>query len=358
MVYKLHREMSEGKLVELCLGVSEVDAYLDFVKFRCRPATWLSCGYDLQVFLNEIGKPVLEVKPVDILAFIQHQRETSPFARLKASFRGRGRRSLGIVDFGLSPRTINRRLATVSGLYEFLRIRGDLTSSNPVPRGLAARSQFGSSEIRGGPGRRVMSLIRTPRTLPQPLEAEEINQFLSSLCTLRDRAIILLMLMAGLRKAEVLGLTLEDINFAKRTVMVREGKGGHHRLVPVSAVALEATLHYMTKERPDGSSNRIFLALKGPRRGQPLSRAAVDTIVQYHRLRAGTPGVQCHRLRHTCLTRLRQAGMSLEALQAQAGHVSILSTRVYLHLCAKELQEEYQRVSATFFPPQNTEASS
>jgi len=163
------------------------------------------------------------------------------------------------------------------------------------------------------------------------------------------------MLMAGLRKSEVLGLNLEDIDFGQRTVLVREGKGGHQRQVPVANMALEATLRYLNDERPSSSSNRVFLVLKEPRRGQPLSRAALDTIVQYHRLQAGVPGVQCHRLRHTCLTRLRQAGMSLEALQALAGHQNINSTRVYLHLCARELREEYQRVSATFFPPLDTE---
>jgi len=96
----------------------------------------------------------------------------------------------------------------------------------------------------------------------------------------------------------------------------------------------------------------VFLVLKGPRKGQPLTVGALDTIIKYHRRQAGTPEVQCHRLRHTCLTRLRQAGMSLEALQAQAGHRSIMSTRVYLHLCPKELQEEYLRLSDSLFVPQ------
>ena len=47
----------------------------------------------------------------------------------------------------------------------------------------------------------------------------------------------------------------------------------------------------------------------------------------------------CHQLRHTCLTRLREAGMSLEAVQAQAGHRSIESTRIYLHLTNDWLAE-------------------
>ena len=53
----------------------------------------------------------------------------------------------------------------------------------------------------------------------------------------------------------------------------------------------------------------------------------------------------CHELRNTCLTRLREAGMSLEAVQAQAGHRSIESTRIYLHLANDWLAEEYLRAS-------------
>ena len=61
------------------------------------------------------------------------------------------------------------------------------------------------------------------------------------------------------------------------------------------------------------------------------------------RRRAGLDHATCHELRHTCLTRLREAGMALEAVQAQAGHRSIESTRVYLHLANDWLAEEYAR---------------
>ena len=59
--------------------------------------------------------------------------------------------------------------------------------------------------------------------------------------------------------------------------------------------------------------------------------------------RSGIGHATCHQLRHTCLTRLREAGMALEALQAQAGQRSIESTRVYLHLADDWLDGEYRR---------------
>ena len=72
----------------------------------------------------------------------------------------------------------------------------------------------------------------------------------------------------------------------------------------------------------------------------------LEQIVASAKCRAGLERATCHQLRHTCLTRLREAGMALEAIQAQAGHRSIESTRVYLHLADSWLAGEYQRACA------------
>jgi len=89
--------------------------------------------------------------------------------------------------------------------------------------------------------------------------------------------------------------------------------------------------------------------LKGSQRGQPLSVSGLNTIIVYHRRLAQAPDLNCHRLRHTCLTMLREAGMSLEALQQQAGHKNINTTRIYLHLSNQVLRDEYFRVSDRLF---------
>jgi integrase len=95
--------------------------------------------------------------------------------------------------------------------------------------------------------------------------------------------------------------------------------------------------------------SKLFVVLKGHRRGQPLSVSGLNTIIAYHRRLAETPDLNCHRLRHTCLTMLREAGMSLEALQQQAGHKSINTTRIYLHLSNQALRDEYFKVSEQLF---------
>ena len=154
------------------------------------------------------------------------------------------------------------------------------------------------------------------------------------------------MLLAGLRRCEVLGLRLGDVQIADRRLVIAEGKGGQHRVVPAANRFFGALGDYLHAERPpDARTDRVFVVLKGPRRGQPLSAEGLDEILAGARNRAGLDHATCHELRHTCLTRLREAGMALEAVQAQAGHRSIESTRVYLHLANDWLAEQYLRAS-------------
>lgn len=85
--------------------------------------------------------------------------------------------------------------------------------------------------------------------------------------------------------------------------------------------------------------------MKRPHRGQPLSPKGLEKVLDEARRRAGLPHATCHELRHACLTRLREAGMALEALQAQAGHRSLESIRVYLRLANEWLAGEYRRAA-------------
>lgn len=188
-----------------------------------------------------------------------------------------------------------------------------------------------------------MPLLRTPRTLPSVLGPDEVNRLMRALRTHRDRAMVEAMLLGGLRRFEVLGLRMNDLQPGEHRVFVAEGKGGHQRMVPISQRFFASLSQYFENERPETSTNSVFVVLKGPRRGQPLSTAGLDEIMEGARLRAGLRRVTCHQLRHTCLTRLREAGMPLEALQAQAGHRSIESTRVYLHLASGWLVDQYVR---------------
>ncbi len=314
--------------VEVSLGHAEVDRYLAFVAARARVNTLLARAFDLKVFFTVVPKDPIEVTTADVFTFITAQRTP----RL-------GERVVRLEDgeSGLSARTIKRRLASVSGLYGYLVARGDAgVTANPVPYGLATRRP-GVRRGRCGP-----ALIRTPRTLPRVLPPEDVDGFVAALRTRRDRAMVLAMLLGGLRRCEVLGLSAGDVNPGRRQVFVAEGKGGAQRHVPVSPRFFAELGEYLELERPKtATTDQLFVVLKGRRRGEPLSPAGLDQIVEDARERAGLARLTCHQLRHTCLTRLREAGMPLEAIQAQAGHRSIESTRIYLHLTNDWLVEQY-----------------
>ena len=169
---------------------------------------------------------------------------------------------------------------------------------------------------------------------------------MTTLRTQRDRAMIEAMLLGGLRRCEVLGVRLEDLRPGEKRVFIAGGKGGHQRIVPLSPRFFTTMAAYLETERPRPlSTDRVFVVLKGPRRGQPLTAAGVDKIVTGARTRAGLARLTYHQLRHTCFTRLREVGMALKAIQAQAGHRSIESTRIYLHLANDWLAWEYRRAS-------------
>ena len=188
--------------------------------------------------------------------------------------------------------------------------------------------------------------MRAPRLLPKILEPVEVNALFRALRRVRDRAMVEAMVLGGLRRCEVLGLRLGDLRPAERRVMVADGKGGHQRMVSISPRFFQSVSIYMQTERPDSAgTDRVFVVLKGPRRGQPLSEDGLEEIIRAAKARARLTHATCHELRHTCFTRLREAGMSLEAIQAQAGHRSIETTRLYLHLSNDWLADEYQRAA-------------
>lgn len=324
----LMRSASPTGEVRYSLGHPLIDSYLEFVAGRCRPGTLRAVAFDLKAFFSVVDKDPMAVNSSDVFEFLAHQRGDRTVVRIADR------------ESGLAASTIARRLSSVSSLYAYLVARGDTpVRANPVPRGLPTRRRGGRS------ARRTAPLIRTRRSLPKILAPDEAQALLGALRSERDQAMVLAMLLGGLRRCEVLGLRLKDLLVGERKVFVREGKGGHQRVVPMADSFFAAVGEYLHDERPETATDYLFVVLKGPRRGQPLSAEGVDEVLVGARSRAGLDHGTCHELRHTCLTRLREAGMSLEAIQAQAGHRSIESTRVYLHLTNDWLAEQYHKAS-------------
>lgn len=317
-----------GSAEQISLGHPVIDEYLELVRARSRRNTLLAAAYDLRVFFRVVKKDPLDVKTADVMAFIKAQRHDSSSKVVR----------LADGASGLALSTIKRRLSSVSGLYSYL-LATERVDRNPVPRGLVTRKLV--SRHRGG-----TPLIRPARQLPRILNPDEVVALMGALRKWRDRAMVEAMVLGGLRRSEVLGLRFEDVRVGERRVFVADGKGGHQRLVPMSPRFFETLAAYLDTERPaEATTEFVFVVLKGKRRGSPLTPKGLEEILTAARKRAGLSHATCHELRHTCLTRLREAGMALEAVQAQAGHRSIASTRIYLHLANDWLANEYRKAT-------------
>jgi len=233
---------------------------------------------------------------------------------------------------GFAPATINRRLAAVSGLFSFRSMR-DPAVPSPVPRGPAAR-RAATGERAGllahldKPRPRSKLRVREPRRLPRGLDRAETGALLSSFRTDRDRAIAGLMLLSGLRSAEVLGLRVADTDIGR----------GWVRVNPDVAGLIQS---YLLAERPETASQTLFVVAKGPHRGQPLTAAGLRRVFRYHREISGVAAGHPHALRHAFGTALAEAGVDLPVLQALMGHDHVDSSAAYIHLAPAHVRAAY-----------------
>ena len=246
---------------------------------------------------------------------------------------GRGRLQVAAEDAGgVSARTLRRRLSSVSGLYPFLQARGDV-AANPVPRGLPTRRE----RQRPRPG---VPLVKVTRTLPVILSPAEVDALTAALRTHRDRAMVAAMVLGGLRRCEVLGLRLEDPRFGGRRVFTPRARAGHQRLIPVSPRFFAEVSAYLETERPASVfTDRVFVVLKGPRRGRPLSADGLDEILDGARDRAGLSPATCHQLRHTCLTRIGAIrALNFRVIALRSYRLSIVRPSLHVTACGGQLR--------------------
>jgi site-specific recombinase XerD len=245
---------------------------------------------------------------------------------------------------GYSATTINRRLAAISGLFAYQGMRHP-ELPNPVPRGREAR-RTAKSERSGllghlaKPRPRSALRLREPRRLPRGLQPGEAQALLRSFHTWRDRAIAGLMLLSGLRSAEILSLQVRDVDIPRGWVRVI-GKGDKERRVPLDAEVGGLVQTYLLAERPETDAREVFVVAKGPHRGQPLTPGGLRTVFRYHRTRSGVQAGHPHALRHTFGTALAEAGVDLAVLQALMGHDHVDSSAAYIHLAPVHVRAAY-----------------
>ncbi|HEY7336863.1 MAG TPA: tyrosine-type recombinase/integrase [Bryobacteraceae bacterium] len=128
-------------------------------------------------------------------------------------------------------------------------------------------------------------------------------------------------------------------------------KGNKTRFLPLAPEANQLLDHYLRLERPQTSTNALFVSLKGPARGARMTPAGLRSLFRYHRRTTGVKMANPHRFRHTFASDMVRAGISLPALMRLMGHAQIQTTMVYVQVTPLEVYQQYARAVAQHIRP-------
>jgi integrase/recombinase XerD len=150
------------------------------------------------------------------------------------------------------------------------------------------------------------------------------------------------MLFDGLRSQEALAIQLEDLCLGQAQLRVH-GKGNKQRILPLPPDTIRALENYLRLERPLTHSPHLFVSLKGPHRGQPMTPAGLRSLFRHHRRQTKILPANPHRFRHTFGADMVRAGVSLPALMRLMGHAHIHTTMLYVQLSPQDVWNEFHR---------------
>lgn len=249
------------------------------------------------------------------------------------------------------------------GNVEHVQIRGYLSelygrglAKASVARSLAAvRSWFQWMAKMGHVSSNPASLVATPKLpkhLPRVPSIEQMNQLVDTVSSQesaawpeRDRVIFELLYGCGIRNAELVGLNLNDIHWAREVILVR-GKGRKQRYVPLGDAASEAIRAYLPSRAAKlaGKTNEALLLNLQMRGTGRLTTRSVGRIVKQISLAKGLPAeIHPHTLRHAFGTHMLEEGADLRAIQELLGHERLSTTQRYTQLTVGQVTHVYDR---------------
>ena len=239
-------------------------------------------------------------------------------------------------DIGISDRSQARIISGVKSFYKFL-VYNETIEDDPTE---------------------LLEMPKIGSYLPQVLSVDEIDSMedcidMSKKEGHRNRAIIETLYGSGLRVSELVNIQLSNIYFDEEYMKVT-GKGDKERLVPLSKESVKQIKDWLIYrnelEIKKGYEDFLFLN----RRGAPLTRVMIFTIIKDLASKAGIEkNISPHTFRHTFATHLLEGGANLRDIQQLLGHESILTTEIYTHL-----NSDYLRESIMKFHPRNQQENS
>lgn len=259
----------------------------------------------------------------DLNEFVDFLRETQPSAALKEVHSTQIRQYIAhMFDArGYDSRTVCRKLSSIRALYRFLKVTGVLESdpAAAIPGPSVAKKRPAPLKVA-----EVMKLLRT--SLAGRTDSSR----------LRDTAILELFYASGMRRAEVAGVRLADVDLAERTIRV-VGKGSKERVVVINHAAADAIAAYL-RVRPQVADPALFLG----RGGKGLTPKHVWRIFRtIYRISGIQKHATPHTLRHSFATHLVENGVDLETVRELLGHESLATTGVYLQLAMGHKRRAY-----------------
>lgn len=228
----------------------------------------------------------------------------------------------------LAPASLARHLVSLKLFYRYLQLEG---------------------AVRDNPAE-LLGTQKIWERIPLVLSAETVDRMLRAPLTamtsrLRDRALMELLYATGCRASEISNLKLRDVHLDGGYCVCR-GKGDKERVVPLSAIAIEAVRNYLKDERPVTARcaklppETLLLS----RRGKRMRRERIWELVKQYALEAGAPrDVGPHTLRHSFATHLLAGGADLRLVQEMLGHASIQTTQIYTHVDQSRLKAVHKK---------------
>jgi integrase/recombinase XerC len=287
----------------------------------------------------------------DFLAMLAHERAASPhtlraYRREVGNFAGylaeqglevgrvdhlQIRRYLGeLYDRGLVKASVARSLAAIRSWFHWLARAGHV-SSNPAV---------------------LVATPKLPKHLPRVPSIEQMNQLVETVASgegaawpERDRMIFELLYGCGIRNAELVGLNVNDVHWAREVILVR-GKGRKQRYVPLGDAAADAIRAYLPSRQAKlagKTSEALLLNLQMKGTGR-LTTRSVGRIVKRISLAKGLPAeIHPHTLRHAFGTHMLEEGADLRAIQELLGHERLSTTQRYTQLTVGQVTQVYDR---------------
>ncbi len=225
----------------------------------------------------------------------------------------------------LAPGTVNRRLDFVLGLLRYLAdgeepVDHSVFRIRYLRRGASLPRHLSEAE-----SQRLESFLR------QRLDSLDLKIRLENACTW-------VMLHSGLRSGECTDLRFQDLDLSGQRLIVRQGKGQRDRLVYLSPITCRAIQNYL-QASPRRPTDPLWLRPDG----KPMSQTWLSAHISVIGKEAKIDPLYPHRLRHTCATRLLNAGMDITRIQKLLGHERISTTMIYARVQDITVENDYRQ---------------